>query len=264
MKCKIAAITIILLFLFCSPVFLLDKNRSYPKFDTINTADGPVKVYNIQTAGSHMYLVECKGGLFVIDAGWPGYESKVLRIMKTIGRNDLKMIIITHGHFDHYASAAALRRLTGAKVAIYKDDADAMARGKTPLKKIRSWGWIGWVFLPLGEHAMRVKPVKADILFNDGDRLDKYGIKGYILHTPGHTPGSCSIIIEDSIAFVGDLITMTSHPCSQFIYAFDWYQIAKSIDKIKKIGPVYTYSGHGDRYIKKDEVLNLKPYLPSK
>lgn len=262
---KIIIITLILfLFLYCSPAFLSGHSRTHPRFDAIKTVDGPINVYNIQTAGSHMYLVESKGGLFAIDAGWPGYENKVLGVMKAIGRTDLKMIIITHGHFDHYASAAAIKKLTGAKIAIYKEDADAMAKGKTPLKKIRSWGWFAKVFLPIGEVAMRVRPVKADILLNDGDRLEQYGIKGYVLHTPGHTPGSCSIIIEDSIAFVGDLITMTSHPCSQFIFAFDWNQIAQSLDKIKHINPVYTYSGHADRYIRRDELMNLKPYLPSK
>jgi len=47
-------------------------------------------------------------------------------------------------------------------------------------------------------------PCASDIHVRDEYDLNRFGITGYILHTPGHSPGSMSIIIEDEVAIVGD------------------------------------------------------------
>lgn len=234
------------------------------KFDLYKTKDGELRVYNIQAGFSHMYLIESKRGLYLIDGGCPYCEKEVLRLMKLLKRKDLKLIIITHGHMDHYGSAAAIRRLTGAKIAIHKDDAEAMARAATPVKHARSWARFAKAILPLGELIMRIERTKPDILLTDNFDLEPFGIKGRIIHTPGHTPGSCTVLIDERIAFVGDLITMTSVPRSQFCFADDWYILAQSIQKIKDLAPQYIYLGHSDRVVLKDEIMNLKPYLPEK
>src|SRR5659263_83973 len=64
------------------------------------------------------FLVEAPGGLFLIDCGSPGQHQKVLEKMHELGRSDLKLIWITHAHYDHYGSAAALRDLTGARIGV--------------------------------------------------------------------------------------------------------------------------------------------------
>ena len=104
-------------------------------------------VHNIPTGMSTAYLIESDGGLALVDAGLPRYERRVLRRMRALGRDDLRLIFITHAHLDHYGSAAALRRLTGAPIAIHRADGDTMARGDTPLGSVRGRGRLMWALL---------------------------------------------------------------------------------------------------------------------
>jgi glyoxylase-like metal-dependent hydrolase (beta-lactamase superfamily II) len=69
------------------------------------------------------YLIETPDGLFLVDCGMPGHEKTILRAMQRLGRQDLKLIFITHAHVDHAGSAAALKRLTGVQVAVHRLDA---------------------------------------------------------------------------------------------------------------------------------------------
>jgi glyoxylase-like metal-dependent hydrolase (beta-lactamase superfamily II) len=68
------------------------------------------------------YLIETPDGLFLVDCGMPGREKKIQAAMQRLGRQDLKLIFITHAHADHTGSAAALKRLTGAQVAAAPGD----------------------------------------------------------------------------------------------------------------------------------------------
>ena len=88
-----------------------------------------VRVDGFDAGMCRVYLIETGSSLFLVDAGSPGEEKKILRHIKKYGEKKLRLIFITHGHFDHYGSAAALQRLTGALIAIHKDDAMAMAEG---------------------------------------------------------------------------------------------------------------------------------------
>jgi glyoxylase-like metal-dependent hydrolase (beta-lactamase superfamily II) len=106
-------------------------------------------VHTLSMGMSLAYLVEGTAGMILVDAGLPGDEAKVLRKMKSLGRDDLRLIFITHAHIDHYGSAAALRTLTGARIAIHRSDAEAMAGGETRLGTARGWGRLVGIFLPL-------------------------------------------------------------------------------------------------------------------
>ena len=109
----------------------------------------PLQVHDISMGMVQAYLIQSEAGLVLVDAGMPRYERRVMRRMQALGRDDLRLIFITHAHLDHYGSAAALRRLTGAPVAIHRADADAMSRGETPIRSARSRGKLLLPLLPL-------------------------------------------------------------------------------------------------------------------
>lgn len=92
------------------------------------------------------FLVENPRGIYLIDCGSPGYYQNVLAKMNAIGRNDLKLILITHAHYDHYGNAKILRDLTGARIAIHHQDAPIMASGGSPLGTSHNHGFL---FKPL-------------------------------------------------------------------------------------------------------------------
>ncbi len=70
-------------------------------------------------------------GTILVDSGYPGSEDTILEKLKGIGGSpeDIRLIVLTHGHADHAGSAAALREKTGAKVAVHCLDADKVREG---------------------------------------------------------------------------------------------------------------------------------------
>jgi hydroxyacylglutathione hydrolase len=216
-----------------------------------------VRVEGFDAGMCRVYLIETKSGLFLVDAGSPGEEKRILRHIKKYSDKKLRLIFITHGHFDHYGSAAALRRLTGAFIAIHKDDAQAMAEGRTELDSVGSLGVIGRPMLPLAEKVLKPEKTKADLLLSDGDRLDSLGLSAVVIHTPGHTKGSSTLFVLDSLAFVGDLIAARPWAELQCYYANSWSEINRSLFKLKKLSPARVFAGHGSRVLTRKEVQGL-------
>jgi len=205
------------------------------------------------------YLIESDGGLVLVDAGLPRYERRVMRRMRALGRDDLRFIFITHAHLDHYGSAAALRRLTGAPIAIHRADGDAMAWGETPVGSVRGRGRLLWALLRLFEPYLQPEPTPPDLLLDDGDDLRAYGLDAEVLHTPGHTPGSSCLIVEGRIAFVGDLLSTSVRPCVQCSFANDWSLIPKSLARLQALRLDLVYAGHGSRPLSGEALQRLTP-----
>jgi glyoxylase-like metal-dependent hydrolase (beta-lactamase superfamily II) len=170
------------------------------------------------------------------------------------GRGDLKLIFITHAHADHYGSAAALKRLTGAPVAIHRADAQAMANGETPTRGSKR------LMRALTSLALRlnpVSPVRADLLLDDGDSLAEYGLPGVIVHTPGHTAGSCCLLLEDGTGFLGDLLSAGRKPHLQRSFVEDAEQLRQSYARLRELRLSRVYAGHGQRILSGEELGRL-------
>jgi glyoxylase-like metal-dependent hydrolase (beta-lactamase superfamily II) len=220
---------------------------------------GLPEVHSVWAGLGCPHLVPCARGYVLVDAGWPGYGASILRRIAQFGGEDLALIYITHAHFDHYGSAAELRRLTGAPIAIHEADLDAMARGETVLGSVRARGWLGKVLLPLAQVAFPPEPTRADLTVRDGDDLHDFGLEARVVHTPGHTPGSSSLLVSERVALVGDLVSTNLYPHAQRLYAHDWSAVAQSLARIKALRPDEVYSGHGRRPIDGATLQRLSP-----
>jgi hydroxyacylglutathione hydrolase len=219
----------------------------------------PLQVHDISMGMVQAYLIQSEAGLVLVDAGMPRYERRVMQRMRALGRDDLRLIFITHAHLDHYGSAAALRRLTGAPIAVHPADAEAMARGETRLGSVRSWGKLVQILMPLFESFQRLEPTVADLSLDDGDKLQDYGLDAVVLHTPGHTPGSSCLLVEGRLAFVGDLLSTTGGPRVQRFFADDWSLIPKSLARLQALKPEWIYTGHGRRPMTGETLQRLQP-----
>lgn len=203
-----------------------------------------LRVHRLHPGAGNAYLLETGQGMILVDAGLPHSEQVILARMAELGRDDLRLIFITHAHVDHYGSAAALRRATGAPIAIHRADAADMAAGHTRLGSIRDWGWTQTT-LPLLEPLLRVEPTEADLVLDEGDLPAQFGLDAQVVHTPGHTPGSCTLLVQGRYAFAGDLISSNGGAHIQRAYAQDWSQIAAGLEALRRIRPDYVFPGHG-------------------
>ena len=179
--------------------------------------------------------------LALIDTGTPGKTKKVLEYLASISRKpgDVAYIILTHPDADHSGSAAALRRVTGAKLAIGQLDAPRLS-GEKKLKETSGGG----MMLSLFGLFMRVERVKADVELKEGSTVGPLTI----VDTPGHTDGSISVYKPNEAIFVGDLLRTDSVGSLQLApprMSRDMEEVKRSVEKISKLGFEMLLPGHG-------------------
>jgi glyoxylase-like metal-dependent hydrolase (beta-lactamase superfamily II) len=154
------------------------------------------------------YLIKSASGAILVDAGIPGSERKIGRVLARHGLSfeDVKLIIVTHAHTDHAGSAARVRDLSRAPILAHQDDADFYSR-KAPMTYCPT-GWFGKFFITTPLPHQPYEGFVPDIMMHNGDSvsLRDFGIDGLVRHTGGHTPGSIAVELSSQDALVGDLI----------------------------------------------------------
>jgi hydroxyacylglutathione hydrolase len=215
----------------------------------------PIIVHKLHVAGSNAYLLESQTEVFMIDSGWPNNEEQILKEITEIGK-PLKLIILTHSHIDHFGSALRIKEQTGCIIAIHSNDSKYLATGQTPIEKTDFFGFWGKLLLPIAESVFQIKGIMADKILQDNESIVLDGHEVHIIHTPGHTPGSCCILIEQKL-FVGDLLSTNYGLEKQSKYSFDWNEIDQSTKKLLQFEFKEIYPGHGERSSSKEELIRL-------
>ena len=133
----------------------------------------------------------------LVDTGIPGSEKKILEKLSLHGvkPTDISLILLTHCHSDHFGSAAALKEITGARVAIHQSEAEALRQGMNV--DIVPTGGFGRFFKLLMSGTTQFPPVEPDILIEQELSLDEFGGEGKVISTPGHTSGSMSVMLTN-------------------------------------------------------------------
>jgi glyoxylase-like metal-dependent hydrolase (beta-lactamase superfamily II) len=159
-------------------------------------------VYNVYalTHGDDMLLVDT-GRIY----GWRLLRNRIEGLRSRAGH---RALILTHSHFDHAENAARMKNSSGLKVIVHRSERHYLADGDSPLPAgaIFPTRWIMRLFGRLARPFFRYSGVLPDICVDERMDLEPFGFDGYILHTPGHTHGSMSVIVEDRIALVGDTL----------------------------------------------------------
>ncbi|UCH50959.1 MAG: MBL fold metallo-hydrolase [Chloroflexota bacterium] len=198
---------------------------------------------------ANAFIVRGKSPI-IVDTGYPGSAPAIIKKLKENGiePKSVSLILITHGHADHFGSAAELKKLTGAPVAVHKLDAEALIKGEDP--PLDPTGSIGRFFLSRMSKQGPAKspPVKPDIIIENDLDLSKFGVEGRVIHTPGHTPGSISVLLSDGKVIAGDMVMrgivrfwQPHYP----LFANNIFQLKESVKLILRKKPIKIYSGHG-------------------
>jgi hydroxyacylglutathione hydrolase len=111
-------------------------------------------------------------------------------------------IVLTHSHYDHAENAAVVKENYGAKIIIQRLETQNLTQGNSPIPNGTSF--ITKILVGLGRKINRFdtyQKTHPDIKVDEELFLSP---KCYLIHTPGHTKGSISLVADDEIALVGD------------------------------------------------------------
>ena len=213
------------------------------------------QIYPVRFGINRCYLIR-EEGVIMIDGGPP---KKLKAFQKFIGGipirpEDIRLIVLTHGDFDHVGSAGEIRSLTGAKIAIHENDRETFEKALHHFPTgTTAWGHsLRFILNPVTKVLFKFPGQKADIVLDNSDYpLHEFGINGSIVFTPGHTSGSVSVLLESGDAFVGCL----AHNNLPFrlkpglpIFADDIEEVRKNWKKVIERGAKMIYPAHGDPF----------------
>ncbi len=207
--------------------------------------DGNVeyKITRIKGGTDNCYIVS-KGKeaiLFDTSSG----ENKDL-VIEECSKYDLKLLVLSHPHFDHAENAAAISGKFNIPVAYHKADDEIFDNyDALPLK---SYGLVGFVVLKMSLKVLRETKVKRpenSFFVKEGDTLADYGFPDIrVVELPGHTKGSIGLLAGDSAILVGDALDNWIRPGVGHLY-YDLEIQKNTAEKIRSFGPRKIYYGHG-------------------
>lgn len=207
-------------------------------------------IHTIRSLVANIHIIESDAGLVIVDAGFSGASPHVLQVINQLGHTprDVRLIFLTHVHMDHVGSAAELRRQTGAPLAAHRADVAKARAGQHPLPKGRA---LAGKILEHTFNGLRLKfwyeSFEPDILLDEGQTLDAFGLHARVIHTPGHTLGSLSLALNDGVMLIGDAL-INQIRVGMPLYGEDNELAYDSLRKIHALRPRLLYSGHGDPF----------------
>lgn len=187
-----------------------------------------MNVLNVGYDSTNYYLLDVHHGKLLVDCGWPGTLPKFLGVLKRkdVAPGEIKYLFVTHFHPDHAGLAQDLKNL-GARLILMESQVD-FTHEMDELYRSK-----GLPFLPVtlvGNHLLRFEDSR--------DFLAGLGLQGEIIPTPGHSPDSVSLVLDQGYVFTGDLTP-------RFMLGEDDLAARQSWDRIyeRKISRIFP--GHG-------------------
>ena len=211
-----------------------------------------MRIDTVRTGITNTYLIRDRGAI-LID---PGGARQAPAVLRGLGRLPVwgvpvGLMVATHGHFDHVGAAGALRAALGAPLAVHRGDAEWVRTGTwTWPDALTRWGRImKFALTQILARISRFGPLEPDLVLGEGGLdLEPYGVAGKVVHTPGHSPGSVSVVLDGGEAFVGDLAMngppKTLRP-SFGIFAHQPELVDASWQRLLDLGARMIYPAHG-------------------
>lgn len=163
-------------------------------------------VNQLLSGRSNVFLLSGKEKNILIDTGTKFRWKKLQKRLQKMNIKSIDYLILTHTHYDHAENSSRIKEKYHAKVIVHKNEISYLANGNnivpqgTNLISKTLIFLFAKILLPLAKYDACQNDLTFDSIFS----LNNLGFNAYLIHTPGHTPGSISLIIDDELALVGD------------------------------------------------------------
>ncbi len=151
-----------------------------------------VNIVNVGYHSTNYYALDVEGGKLLVDCGWPDTMPQFAAEMKRkdISPAQIKYILATHFHPDHAGLVEEFKKL-GAKLILLENQMDALEPAAPNI--------VSSFVKTSGENNILLKFTESRVF------LASLGLSGEIIPTPGHSPDSITLILDEGYAFTGDL-----------------------------------------------------------
>lgn len=194
------------------------------------------------------YLVKLQDGFILIDTAKAGKRRILEEALENAGctPDNLKLIVLTHGDFDHCGNAAYLKKKFNAPIAMHEADRGMVEQGnmfwnrKQPNPVVKA-------LMGLISSLSKEDCFMPDVIIKEGDRLSEYGFDAEVIALPGHSSGSIGLLTDEGHLFCGDLLANVGKPDVWSIID-DEDAMQASVAKLKNYSINHVYPGHGQPF----------------
>jgi len=187
----------------------------------------------------------------LVDTGVKGNMKQIRILFKQAQLNpsDLKLIILTHTHYDHTGNLTALKKWTGAKVMVHKNEFENLKNGFTTIpggtrKYPNIISRLGKLIFP---RFASPPQFNAELINENEFDLSEFGLDAKVIHTPGHTKGSQSVKFGKT-AITGDAFVNMRNGWIFPPFADEPELLLQTWQKLFDLGIKEIYPGHGPKF----------------
>lgn len=172
-----------------------------------NTTGG-YRILRLMGGRSNVFLLSDGKMNILVDTSVKRLRSRLFRRLDRLNVTTIDFLILTHAHFDHAANAKAIKRKYQARVLVHREEAACLAAGNNIVPN----GTLFFTKIMMNLAGKRLfrrfnyEPCSPDVLVDSAFDLNQYGFNAHLVHNPGHTAGSMSLIVDNEIACVGDAL----------------------------------------------------------
>ncbi len=166
-----------------------------------------IEVLQVLGGRCNVYLLSEGEHTMLVDTGTKRYCKALEKALRKLDIRHLDYLLLTHTHFDHAGNARKIQQKYNASVIVHRSERELLASGKATLPEgtlliTRLLSYIG------KKLAFRFdfEPCRADISVDTILDCGDMGFNAYIIHTPGHSEGSLSLVADEEIVIAGDTI----------------------------------------------------------
>lgn len=194
------------------------------------------------------YLLKTDIGFVLIDTATASKRAAIEKALQSAGckPGNLKLIILTHGDFDHCGNAAYLRHRFGTKVTMHEADSGMVERVNMFWNR-KQPNFLVRILMGLFARLSDADRFKPDFYIKEGDNLAEYRFDAEVIEIPGHSKGCIGLLTSDGDLFCGDLLANRGKPDVWSIMD-DRQAAQRSVKKLQGKIINTVYPGHGQPF----------------